>query len=88
MSRQRTKVIRSIETSDGALCVDIFQRDDGSFGFEEYRKDPEDPRGWYRVGSYAAMRAENADVALDLAQARVAWLAEIAVTSRNKDKRI
>ena len=81
-------VIRSIETSDGALCVDIFQRDDGSFGFEEYRKDPEDPRGWYPVGSYAAIRADNADIALNLAVARVAWLADIAVTIPYEDKRI
>jgi hypothetical protein len=38
------KVLVSLENSAGDRCVDIFARDDGTFGFEEYRKDPEDER--------------------------------------------
>ena len=30
-------VIRSINNSDQSLCVDIFKRNDNTFGFEEYR---------------------------------------------------
>ena len=36
------KVIRSINAPGDARCVDLFARPDGSFGFEEYRRDPED----------------------------------------------
>ena len=34
-------VIRSINNSDESLCVDIFQREDNTFGFDEYRRDKE-----------------------------------------------
>ena len=85
MSSRRAKVLRSIETADGGLCVDIFERDDGSFGFEEYRKDPEDPRGWYPVGGYAGIRADDADAALNQATARIAWLAGLAATVASED---
>jgi hypothetical protein len=36
------KVLASLENPYGDCCVDIFVRADGSFGFEEYRRDPED----------------------------------------------
>ena len=38
---RRPVVTRSISSDEGLRCVDIFRRKDNSFGFEEYRKDPE-----------------------------------------------
>lgn len=73
----RHQVIRSIETDDGWRCVDIFVRGDGSFGFEEYRKDAEDPRGWFAVGGYGGARFASAGAALADAVRCVAWLGEI-----------
>jgi hypothetical protein len=35
-------VLASIETGDGHRCVDLFRRLDGTFGYEEFRRDPED----------------------------------------------
>jgi hypothetical protein len=35
-------VLASVEDSDGSRCVDFFSRPDGTFGFEEFRRDPED----------------------------------------------
>ncbi len=55
-------------------CLDVFQRPDGSFGFEEYRRDPEDPQGWYPVGGHAGQRFANAADALSQAQTDVPWL--------------
>jgi len=56
------KVVRSVEAPGGAACVDIFRRPDGSFGFEEYRRDPEDGRGWFVTGHHGARRfASQAD---------------------------
>ena len=45
-------VIRSINNSDQSLCVDIFKRNDNTFGFEEYRRDKETYEGWYKVNIY------------------------------------
>ena len=35
-------VLTSYETVEGNRCVDIFSRPNGTFGFEEFHKDPED----------------------------------------------
>ena len=45
-------VIRSINNSDQSLCVDVFKRNDKTFGFEEYRRDKETYEGWYKVNTY------------------------------------
>lgn len=74
------KVLRSIETPDGDRCVDLFVRGDGSFGFEEYRREPEDGRGWYPIGSHGTRKFSCADTALDEAQARVPWLTDVLVS--------
>lgn len=68
------KVIRSINQVGEGLCVDIFQRPDGSFGFEEFRRDPEDPRGWYPIGCHSDAVFPTADDALQTALQKIAWL--------------
>ena len=45
-------VIHSINNSDQSLCVDVFERNDRTFGFEEYRRDKETYEGWYKVNTY------------------------------------
>ena len=72
------KVIRSINAEGGAVCVDLFLRPDGSFGFEEFRRDPEDTRGWYVIGHHGARRFESFDAALATARIDVVWLAAIS----------
>jgi hypothetical protein len=71
-----SKVLRSIETDDGGRCVDIFVRPDGTFGFEEYRRDSEDGRGWFAIGFHASGVHATADDALSEARANVEWLAD------------
>jgi hypothetical protein len=68
------RVLRSIETDDGGRCVDLFARPDGTFGFEEYRRDIEDGRGWFAIGLHAPASFETADGAWREALARIAWL--------------
>jgi hypothetical protein len=58
-------------------CVDVFQRIDGTFGFEEYRRDPEDGRGWFAVGYFRELRFSSTSEALTEARKRVLWFAEI-----------
>jgi hypothetical protein len=68
------KVTRSIETPDGGRCVDLFRRPDGSFGFEEYRRDLEDGNGWFPIGFHAEAPFVSEAAALAEARLRVGWL--------------
>jgi len=68
------KVLTSIEDSPGNHCVDIFVRVDGTFGFEEYRRDPEDVSGWFSLHRYSHQVFATAEDALAEAKSRVAWI--------------
>ena len=68
------KVCRSIELPDGGRCVDIFERGDGAFGFEEYRRDPESNSGWFPIGNYSSLSAGSERDALEEALIRIPWL--------------
>lgn len=68
------KVLRSLEAPGGQLCVDIFQRPDGSWGAAEYRRDPEDGRGWYPTHACPDARFETPDAALSAARLALAWM--------------
>ena len=69
------KVMRSINEAGACRCVDVFRRPDGSFGFEEFRRDAEDGRGWFAIGGFAASVFGNEDSALAAARRAVPWLA-------------
>lgn len=58
------------------MCVDIFVRPNGTYGFDEYRRDPEDGRGWYGIGHYGEREFVTADEALQAALGAVRWLKE------------
>lgn len=68
------KVIRSINLPGETICVDLFERPDGSFGFDEFRRDPEDGRGWFSIGHHGAARFGSFDEALNAARTAVHWL--------------
>ena len=69
------KVINSIENFEGDHCVDVFVRVNGTFGFEEYRRDPEDNSGWFPIGHYSSQVIDTEEDALTQAKASVWWLA-------------
>ncbi len=71
------KVQRSIETHDGGRCVDIFRRPDDTFGFEEYRRDTEDPSGWFQIGHYKDQVYRTKSAALSDALVKISWLQDI-----------
>ena len=72
------KVLRSIETPGGSRCVDLFVRPDGTFGFEEYRRDSEDGRGWYPIGFFESQKFASETDALRAARRIVPWLKDYA----------
>jgi hypothetical protein len=73
--RGRAKVIRSLEDADGFRCVDIFERPDGSYGFKEFRRDPEDTGHWTLIGDYSHHSYATIDDALREAATSLPWLA-------------
>jgi hypothetical protein len=66
-------VVASFENDEANRCVDLFTRADGSWGFEEYRRDPEDRGVWSRVGGHADGRYPTRAAAL-AAAAKIPWL--------------
>ena len=67
------KVLASLENPHGDHCVDIFMRADGSFGFEEYRRDAEDGR-WFCLHRYSGQVFTSEEDAVAQARAQVPWL--------------
>jgi hypothetical protein len=74
-SRSGRRVLASTDSPDGSRCVDVFVRDDGTFGFEEFRRDAEDLRGWFPVGGHLARVFGSEADARRAAASAVPWLA-------------
>ena len=67
-------VLDSRENSEGNRCVDLFMRPDYTYGFEEFRKDPEDAGAWTPVQYYSGMCYASKEEAIAVAERLVAWL--------------
>lgn len=70
----RNRVLTSLENELGSHCVDILVRPDGSYGFEEFRRDPEDGGLWQCLNRYAQLSFASERDARDAAQRCVPWL--------------
>jgi len=80
MSRRIDKswvVFESIENRQHDRCVDLFLRPDGSFGFEEFRRDVEDAGDWTPVAYYSGAAYSSEDAVRAAAVKAVVWLAEV-----------
>jgi len=73
----KNRVVKSINAEGEGRCVDIFLRPDGTFGFEEYRRDAEDGRGWFPTGSFGCRDFSSEEERMVVARAKVAWLNEV-----------
>jgi hypothetical protein len=69
-------VLASIETGDGHRCVDLFRRPDTTFGYEEFRRDPEDQGVWTPVRFASAFSYATLADARAAATKAVAWMRE------------
>ena len=70
-------VTKSISSNEGLRCIDIFRREDNSFGFEEYRKDPEANEGWIKIGFFEEVtKFASEDEAFDEACETIPWLSQ------------
>ena len=66
-------VIRSIEDAEGRRCVDLIEHADGTFGFKECRRDPEDAGRWTLITDYSNLACTTKDEALRRAAAAIGW---------------
>lgn len=74
-ARDRT-VLVSRNLPGETVCVDLFRRPDGSFGFECYRRDVETGEGWFAVGGHEARRFSSREAAEAAAGKAHPWFAE------------
>jgi hypothetical protein len=70
-------VFASVENGEHDRCVDVFRRPDGSFGFEEFRRDVEDAGAWTPVRYHSGLAFGTADDVYQAAERAVPWLADI-----------
>ena len=67
-------VLASHQTVDAGRCVDIFSRPNGTFGFEEFRRDPEDMGVWTPVSYYSGLEFASEGEAVQAARQSVPWV--------------
>ena len=65
--------LESFENPQGNQCVDIFSRPDGTFGFEEFRRDWEDGGLWVSLNRYSRLVFESEIEARTQAASSVPW---------------
>jgi hypothetical protein len=63
--------------SDGTRKVEVFQRHDSTFGFEELKFGQEE-QAWFPVGKYSIAIVDSLEHAIKEAKGRVAWLSHEA----------
>jgi len=78
-------VFTSLENFEGSRCVDLFLRPDGTYGFEEFRRDPEDAGEWTAVRYFSGAVYDSEAAALAAGIAAVPWLAEKLRERQGKD---
>ena len=71
-------VVRKTFTKlDGSRKAEIFERADGTFGFEELAY-ADDEAAWFPFGKYSIAIIDSMDHALSEAVGRIAWLSDEA----------
>jgi hypothetical protein len=67
-------VLASHQTFEVDRCVDIFKRPEGTFGFEEFRRDPEDMGAWTPLHYFSGRTYATEVEAVTAACEAVKWL--------------
>ena len=70
-------IVKELVSHDGKRKVQIFQREDGSFGFEAlYWSDEPLELCWFPYGGFSECFTDDDQVAVSEARGRVDWLRE------------
>ncbi|WP_353619815.1 hypothetical protein [Rhizobium sp. ICMP 5592] len=70
-------VFISIENIEHDRCVDLFERSDGTCGFEEFRRDAEDWGTWTPVSFFSIRILPTRKSSLEAAIVSVPWLVDV-----------
>lgn len=81
-------VFVSVENLEHDRCVDFFSRPDGSYGFEEFRRDIEDAGQWTPVQYYSGTTYAASTDALHAAERCVPWLVDMLTRKPELAERI
>ena len=77
------RALASYESVDTGRCVDVFSRPNGTFGFEEFRRDPEDMGAWTPISHYSGREYLTKHDAIEAARRLVPWLDKTLDRSSN-----
>jgi hypothetical protein len=69
-----SSVQASYETFEADHCVDVYSRPNGTFGFEEFRRDPEDRGVWTPISYFSTREYLSQQDAIVAARRLVTWL--------------
>jgi hypothetical protein len=69
-----SNVIATLHNDGGDRCVKIMKQPDGTFGFNEFRRDPEDAGGWTLTRANPRGTFASQVQALAAAEDDIAWL--------------
>ncbi len=72
-SKDLGTVIESHNEFGDQTCLDLFQRPDGSFGYEHYRRDVESLEGWFPIGYYSGSVFATLALARRDAATNISW---------------
>lgn len=81
---QKNTVVQSINLPGDSICVDIFRRPDGSYGFDEFRRDSEDARGWFSIGHHGHHAFDSAEAAVAAARSAVDWFDSLLTATKDR----
>ena len=70
-------VLASHQTAEANRCVDIFSRPGGTYGFEEFRRDPEDMGGWTPINYFSGREYTSESEAIEAACRSIPWLGAV-----------
>ncbi len=81
-------VVASPSTPAVDRCVDIFRRPNDTFGFEEFRRDPEDMGHWTPIAYHSGREFATEAQAIAAARDAVPWLSAVLDSSKSAPARV
>ena len=60
----KNRVLKSINLPGDNICVDIFICPNNTYGFDEFRRDSEDGRGWFSIGHQGSVEFSSVPEAM------------------------
>jgi hypothetical protein len=76
-----SNIVATVHSDDAHRCVKVIKQPDGTFGFQEFRREPEDAGGWMLVAENSGATLATERQALAAARSSIAWLSETTAST-------